>query len=70
MPTTTTNQAEQARDAAIEQFNDDMSNACGSFDRLLAEAKLSERIGSATEAHQLSRDWMVQQRQAAREFRA
>ena len=61
-------QAEQARDEAIEQFNEEMSNACDNFDRLLAETKLSERIGSATEAHQLRRDWMAQQRQAAREM--
>jgi hypothetical protein len=62
-----TNQAEQTRDEAIEQFNDRMSNACTQADRDEATRLLAGRLCSMADAQRLCRDWMTQQRQAARE---
>ena len=62
-------QAEQTRDEAIEQFNEDMSNACTDADRKQATWALAERLCSMAEAQRLCRDWMAQQDQAAREVR-
>lgn len=65
----TTAEAEQIIDAAIEQFNEDMSNACTAADREEATRLLAGRLCSMADAQRLARDWMAQQREAAREVR-
>lgn len=56
-------------DEAIERFNDDMSNSIDYGDRKFSTKLLADRIGDAERAERLCRDWMAQQRQAAREVR-
>lgn len=56
-------------DEAIDRFNEDMSNSCDDGDRKFSTSLLAQRIGDGTKAETLRRDWMAQQRQAAREAR-
>lgn len=67
----TMNQATQREliiDEAIEQFNEDMSNACTTDDREHAVNFLATKVGHIA-ATRLFNDWMAQQEQAAREAR-
>jgi hypothetical protein len=66
---TTATQAELTRDQAIDQFNEDMSNACTKADRDEATSALAGRINSMADAQRLCGDWLAQQQQAAREAR-
>jgi hypothetical protein len=54
---------------ALERFNEDMSNSIDYGDRKFSTELLAKRLGDAARAERLSRDWMTQQRQAAREAR-
>lgn len=56
-------------DEAIERFNEDMSNAIDYGDRKFATSLLATRIADTERADRLSRDWVAQQRQTAREVR-
>ena len=56
-----------AEDEAIESFNIDMSNSCDDGDRKFATGLLAKRLGDVERAERLRRDWMTQERQAARE---
>jgi hypothetical protein len=60
---------EWADDEAIERFNEDMSNSIDYSDRKFSTELLAKRLGDAARAERLCRDWMAQQRQAAREVR-
>lgn len=62
-------QAEQTRDEAIDQFNERMSNSCTAADREHATRLLAQRLCSMADARRLCRDWMAQQRAAAKEAR-
>jgi hypothetical protein len=62
-------QAEQARDDAIDQFNDEMSNACTNSDRSAALLRLAHMLGNGPEAGRLFTAWMLQHDQSLREVR-
>lgn len=53
-------QAEQTRDEAIEQFNENMSNACTDADRAEATRLLAGRLCSMADAQRLCQDWYAQ----------
>lgn len=65
---TNATQSELIRDEAIEQFNEDMSNACTLTDCVHATERLAVKVGKIAAAR-LYNDWMAQQNQAAREAR-
>ena len=57
-------------DEAIDRFNEDMSNSICDGDRKFSTSLLANRLGDAERAERLRRDWMAQQRHAAREARS
>ena len=60
---------EWTEDEALERFNEDMSNSIDYGDRKFSTELLAKRLHDVERAERLSRDWMAQQRHAAREAR-
>lgn len=63
----TATNTEQAEDAAIEMFNDEMSNATTSGERTAATRRLADTVGLAS-AKRMREAWMIQFRQSAAEM--